>query len=326
MDSSDADPPPGRRIAILHLEDDSADALLLKAHLKRDRLDCDIRWVQTKKDFIEALSQERFDVVLSDYRMPEFNGDQALKFVSEQHPDLPFIMVTGELGEDRAIETLKRGATDYVLKGNLARLAPAIQRALREARAAAERRQAIAELAAVRENLAQELEDMRRLHELSARLLRGGDLQTVLHQVLEACTQLLGANRGNIQLLDEETNALRIVTHVGFDQEFLDTFQRVPLGRDCVCAKALERGERIVVEDVFADDRFPEVRGPFARLGLVAVASTPLFCRERRVFGMISSHFDRPHRPSERQLQLLDLYVQQAERVIELREVGSQYS
>src|SRR5262249_37340304 len=127
------------RPAILHLEDDSNDAALISFHLKSKKFDCVITWVNCREDFARALSGGKYDLILSDHRMPGFDGDEALRFVRTNYEHLPFIMLTGELGEDRAIETIKRGATDYVLKGNLARLVPSIERALREARVEAER-------------------------------------------------------------------------------------------------------------------------------------------------------------------------------------------
>lgn len=312
------EPAPPGRVSILHLEDDPDDAILIQAHLKRAKLDADVRWVSRREDFARALAAGAVDLVLSDYRMPLFNGDDALKFVRDAYPDLPFIMVTGELGEDRAIETLKRGATDYVLKGNLTRLAPAVLRALKDAHVAAERRRAEQELADVRHCLEQELADVRRLHELSTRLLREDDVESALRQVLRACVDLLGADKGNVQILDEDKAALRIVAHVGFDAQFMDRYAGVPAGRGCVCSAALERGERVIAEDVFVDDRFSEVRTEFGRLGLRACVSTPLLGRDRKVYGMLSGHFVAPRRPSKRELDLLDLYVRQAERVIEL--------
>ncbi len=323
MSSPAKDPAAAKRVSILHLEDNPDDAALVRINLRRDRFECDLTWVQDRQEFVQALATGAFDLILSDYRMPGFDGDQALKYAIEHHPELPFIMVTGELGEDRAIETLKRGATDYVLKGNLTRLTPAIERALRDAKAAAERRRTDKELTMLRESLALELADMRRLHDLSVRLLGSDDVNSVLHQVLQACTELLGANKGNVQIFDEEVDALRIVTQVGFDPEFLETFRLVPLGRGCVCSVAMKLRKRVIVEDIFADDRFSDARPSFARLGLSACTSTPLFCRDGKLFGMLSNHFDKPHRPSERTLQLLDLYIQQAEPVIEVHHASA---
>lgn len=299
-----------RPISILHLEDNSDDAELVRLHLKLKKFDAAVHWVSTKAEFEHALDRGGYDVVLSDYRMPLFDGDQALRHVREHHPYLPFIMLTGELGEDRAIETLKRGATDYVLKGNLARLVTSIERAIKE-------KAAEAELADVRHRLAVELADMRRLHDLSARLLGEDSLERMLSRVLDACMELLGADKGNVQLLDEAAGVLRIAAYRGFSPEFLEHFREVALGWDCVCGKALEKRRAIVVSDVFQDARFPELRALFRREGLSAVISTPLFGRDGLPFGMLSTHFRRPHAPGEREKNLLDLYVQQAERILD---------
>ena len=89
--------------------------------------------VDTQEAFVHELEHNRPDVILSDHGLPSFDGFMALTIAREKCPDVPFIFVTGRLGEQIAIETLRNGATDYVLKGNLTKLAPTIQRALREA-------------------------------------------------------------------------------------------------------------------------------------------------------------------------------------------------
>src|SRR5687768_9126440 len=98
-------PDPEAPPAILHLEDDPNDAALVRFHLRAKKFDCTITWVQTEAAFQSALAAGGVDLVLSDYRMPQYDGDQALRFVRTRYPHLPFIMLTGELGEDRAIET-----------------------------------------------------------------------------------------------------------------------------------------------------------------------------------------------------------------------------
>ncbi len=122
-------------VRILHLDDNPMDAQLIADILQDDpeRFHASVTFVQTRDEFLAALQRKDFDVILSDYRMPHFDGDQALKAAQERCPEIPFIMVTGEIGEERAIETLQRGATDYVIKDRLFRLIPAIRRALGEA-------------------------------------------------------------------------------------------------------------------------------------------------------------------------------------------------
>ena len=134
-------------LRILHLEDDPKDVELVQATLAGEEIDCEVLVVATREEFVAALEEGGFDLILADYALPTFDGMTALAIVREKHPDLPFIFVSGRLGEDAAIESLRNGATDYVLKSRLTRLAPAVNRALGEAAERAERRKAEEELA-----------------------------------------------------------------------------------------------------------------------------------------------------------------------------------
>lgn len=125
---------------ILHLEDDPKDAELIFAHLCEGFFDCHITRVVTCAEYLAALDSKPFDLILADYSLPMFDGLSALTLARERGIETPFILVSGALGEEVAIETLKRGATDYVLKQRLERLVPAVQRALREAGERDERR------------------------------------------------------------------------------------------------------------------------------------------------------------------------------------------
>ena len=129
-------------LRILLLEDDLGDAQLVGDLLEEESLRCKITLVQTRPDFLSALENETIDLILADYRLPAFDGLSALKLVLELRPELPFIFVSGLLGEEIAIEALKIGATDYVLKTGLSRLVPAVKRALREADEKRERKKA----------------------------------------------------------------------------------------------------------------------------------------------------------------------------------------
>ena len=126
-------------LRILLLEDDSTDAELIQELLEADGLVFEMTCVQTRAEFVEALDDDAIDLILADYQLPSFDGLSALKLALHARPDLPFIFVSGTLGEEVAIEALKIGATDYVLKTRLSRLVPSVQRALREAEQRAER-------------------------------------------------------------------------------------------------------------------------------------------------------------------------------------------
>jgi PAS domain S-box-containing protein len=128
------------------VEDSPLDAELITARLEAGGLAADVTRVDSHADFNAALATGAFDLVLSDYHVPAFDGLAALAACHLACPETPFLFVSGALGEERAIELLKRGATDYVLKGRLERLVPSVQRALREAHERAERRKAEARL------------------------------------------------------------------------------------------------------------------------------------------------------------------------------------
>src|ERR1700732_2987713 len=120
-------------LRILYLEDEPKDAELVQGMLAIDGISCQITRGETEADFIASLEQGGFDLILADYTLPSFDGLSALKIAQQHWPDLPLIFVSGALGEEVAIEALKIGATDYVLKTRLFRIVPSVQRALREA-------------------------------------------------------------------------------------------------------------------------------------------------------------------------------------------------
>ena len=129
-------------LRILHLEDSQTDAELLLATLTEEGITCEAQRVDTKADFLAALELGGFDMIIADYSLPSFDGIAALALAREKCPDLPFIFVSATLGEELAIETLQRGATDYILKQRLSRLVPSVQRALRELEERIERKRA----------------------------------------------------------------------------------------------------------------------------------------------------------------------------------------
>jgi signal transduction histidine kinase len=118
---------------ILHLEDDPADVRLVRDTLAAEGLCIETTVVAKREDFLAALDRGGFDLVLADYKLPGFDGLEALALLRERCDYLPFVFLTGAMGEERAIESLKSGATDYVLKDRLSRLVPVIRRALDEA-------------------------------------------------------------------------------------------------------------------------------------------------------------------------------------------------
>jgi signal transduction histidine kinase/CheY-like chemotaxis protein len=129
-------------LRILLLEDNTRDAELIQELLEADHFVFEVTRVQTRAEFVASLENAGIDLILADYKLPSFDGLSALKLALDARPDLPFIFVSGMLGEEVAIEAVKIGATDYVVKSRLSRLVPSVQRALREARERTERKKA----------------------------------------------------------------------------------------------------------------------------------------------------------------------------------------
>ncbi|NNU42934.1 response regulator [Ramlibacter montanisoli] len=129
---SEAPPHDARLLRALLVEDSRLDVELLQVQLERAYPGVQLEVVREEAQFVDALRAGGWDLVLSDYELPGFTGADLLDHRNGIAPDVPFIFVSGVIGEDNAVELLKRGATDYVSKSRLARLAPVLQRALRE--------------------------------------------------------------------------------------------------------------------------------------------------------------------------------------------------
>jgi len=127
-------------IRILHLEDNREDAALIASILREGNIDAAIEVVDTRSEFEEALRRGGHGLILADYQLPQFDGAEALAMARKMRPELPLIMVSGVMGEEAAIDSMRSGATDYVLKTRLSRLVPAVRRALREAEEREEKR------------------------------------------------------------------------------------------------------------------------------------------------------------------------------------------
>ena len=140
-------------LRILHLEDDPLDAEFVGSTLAKEGLVSEISRVDTHDDFIRQVEHCAFDLILADYSLPGFDGLSALEIAKTRCPDVPFIFISGKMGEELAIETLKSGATDYVLKDRISRLGPSVRRALKEATERVAREKAVEELRMSHEQL-----------------------------------------------------------------------------------------------------------------------------------------------------------------------------
>src|SRR5204863_8454876 len=128
-----------KKLQVLVVEDNESDSHLAVRELQRAGYEVTHLRVDTEPSLRTALNTCTWDIVISDYNMPGFKGTEALALVRDTHRELPFIFVSGSIGEETAVAAMRAGANDYVMKGNLNRLAPAIERELREARLRSER-------------------------------------------------------------------------------------------------------------------------------------------------------------------------------------------
>jgi signal transduction histidine kinase/DNA-binding response OmpR family regulator len=179
-------------IHILHLEDNPVDAELVQATLEETDLVCQIRRVQARDEFEGVLRQEAIDIILADYQLPGYDGMSALRLVLEVCPAVPFIFVSGALGEEAAIDALTQGATDYVLKENLSRLVPSVRRAFQEAQNRREHARAEQQVEHQRLANLQYFESMDRID----RAIQGArDIDAMMSAVLDAVLSIFNGDR-----------------------------------------------------------------------------------------------------------------------------------
>src|SRR6266436_4471912 len=136
----------GKTLRVLHVEDSEQDVMLIARHLKRAGYELISDRVETAETMKAALETREWDVILCDYSMPKFKALEAIALVRERELDIPFIIISGTIGEEAAVEAMRAGAHDYVMKAALARLAPSIERELEEAQNRSARRVAEAAL------------------------------------------------------------------------------------------------------------------------------------------------------------------------------------
>ncbi|MGF1937854.1 MAG: GAF domain-containing protein [Nostoc sp. ChiQUE02] len=305
-------------LQFLLLEANLPDVEVVQATLREGGIDCELLRVDTRAAFIRALESNAIDLILADYALSNFDEIAALTIARRLRPEIPFIFISGSLGEELAIAAIKQGATDYVLKQRLGRLVPSVQRALQEAQELdkdiTKRKQAEAAIES-------DLKDTQLLHELSARLVTEGDIQTLYQEIIAAAIALTRADAGTVQILDEATQELLLLATQGFERNMTEYFYRVNASSNTPCGIALKTDARM-----FVDFDVPESEDPDGSMrmhleaGYLSAQSTPLITRSGKAIGMVSTHWCKHYRPTEHELRFLDLLGRQAADLIEQRQ------
>ena len=173
-------------LRILLIEDSHKDAQLMLAQLRQNGYELTSDRVQTAEDLQTALESQKWDLILCDYQMPRFTGLEALRILKETNLDIPFIIVSGAIGEETAVQAMKEGAHDYILKSNLARLFPAIERELKDAKIRAQKRKAEEEIRILNGELEQRV--IERTSELTEALTQLQESEKFRNQFVSALT------------------------------------------------------------------------------------------------------------------------------------------
>jgi signal transduction histidine kinase len=219
-------------VRVLMVEDSDSDAKLIVRELQRMGRPVDVERVETAEAMRSALGRVAWDVVLSDWSLPKFSGRAALAVLGETRLDLPFIIVSGTIGEESAVEAMRAGAHDFVLKDSLARLTPAVERELREHTERAARREAEE---ALRVSEASLRDAVRARDEFLA--IASHELRTPLTSLslqLESARQLLDARDGTVPVEDVQARLVRASAHVSRLARLIDNLldvTRIASGR-----------------------------------------------------------------------------------------------
>lgn len=223
-------------LKLLLIEDNEDDAHLILHELKKHGYEVEFERIETAEKLLSALMRQTWDVILCDYSLPAFSAPKALSLIQTGGYDLPFIIISGTIGEETAVACLKAGAHDFIIKGNLARLVPAIQREIRDANIRHQHRQRERELEAIAS--------------ISMTLRKANTLDMMLSHLLDQTLSLINTDIGSIWLYDKATDTINLSLQRGLDVKNLITSFRP--GED-IPGMVAKTGESIITHEYHTD-------------------------------------------------------------------------
>ena len=290
-----------KRLRALIVDDSENDAALVALELRRGGYDVTFERVETLETMNSALAKQTWDLVISDYTMPHFSGLDALKSFKKTGIDLPFLMVSGSIGEETAVDVMKAGAHDYLMKDNLRRLIPSVDRELREADVRRERRR-------IEEENQRHWHRLRALHEIDLAITSTLDLKAILDILLEKIDHLLPSSVTTVKLIDKETGELKPVACRDLNETQWKAVRRKELTR--LTQIVLENKIPLTVANVQTDPRNNEPT--FAiKEGLISYLGIPLIAKNETL-GVIAFYIKEFHWFSDDEIEFLTTLAGQA--------------
>jgi signal transduction histidine kinase/DNA-binding response OmpR family regulator len=283
-------------LRLLILENDPHDAEFEVATLEEAGYACQWERVETQAEFLARLDVPDYDVILADYNLPTLDGLTALKLFLERDLDLPFILISATPGEEKAIESLKAGATDYVLKTRLSRLGSVVQRALREKEEQRQRKRA-------EEALQRRNRELALLNHASQALSSTLDLDQVLVTVMGEVRRLLDVVASSVWLIDPETDELICWEATGLQSEVVRGWRLAP--GEGIAGWVAQSGESLIVPDTRVDERHFKGVDQKAGLALRSILSVPLRVKQD-VIGVLQVVDAEPDRLNPADLTLVE--------------------
>lgn len=277
----------GTYLRILFIEDSEDDARLILREVQRGGYDVQFERVETADAMLAALQRQAWDLILCDFSLPRFSAPRALELLKTSGLDLPFIIISGTIGEESAVNALKAGAHDFIIKGSFARLIPAIQRELKEAEVRREQKERERELEAIAS--------------VSSTLRTTKTLEEMLARLLEQALTLVEGEAGSIWLYDPANDRIGLKTQQGWSDEYLGS--SIGLGEG-IPGLVTRLGSALISREFHTDPQVPEeIRSQIAPG--VGGACVPLHAEEN-IVGVLLLNVTLPRELTRGEIRILN--------------------